>query len=94
MENVKIEDNLLKELKVFNRKINTAIVLISLILIIIPTVLIIGIMGLIPNLVTLILFLTFVVSLIFSLRMFNYNKILYKTHIWILDCIINEKPLV
>ena len=92
--NQEIQDNLLLELKEFNSKINISKVLITLILITLPIVLITNIIGLVGLTIVLLSFVSLVIGLIFSLRMYNYNKILYNTHIFILDCLINEKPLI
>lgn len=91
--NQEVQDNLLLELKEFSNKINISKVLITLILITLPIVLLFKIIGLVSLSITSLLFVSLVVGLVFSLRMYNYNKILYSTHIWILDCLINEKPL-
>jgi len=91
--NLQIQDILLSELNGYNTRINISIILITLILIIIPTLLTIKIFGLIGGLILTLLVLTLIVGLLFSVRMYNYNKILYNTNVWLLDCIINKKPL-
>lgn len=91
--NQEVQDNLLLELKEFSNKINISKVLITLILITLPIVLLFNIIGLVSLSITSLSFVSLVVGLVLSLRMYNYNKILYSTHIWILDCLINEKPL-
>jgi hypothetical protein len=91
--NQEIEDVLLSELKDFNVKINIAKVFIVLLMIIIPSVLILKILGLISGLITFLSIISLLIGLVFSLRMYNHTKILYKTHIWLLDGILNEKPL-
>lgn len=96
MENVEkneqeLQDTLLSELKSFNVKINIAIVLIILILIAVPSVLMLKIFGVLGGLITFLLIVGLVIGLIFSLRMYNHTKIICKTHVWLLDCLINDK---
>jgi hypothetical protein len=92
--NQEIEDVLLSELKDFNVKINIAKVFIVLLMIIIPSVLILKILGLISGLITFLSIISLLVGLVFSLRMYNHTKILCRTHLFLLDCMINKKPLV
>jgi hypothetical protein len=94
MKNIKIEDSLLLELKQFNKKINFIKLLIGIIMTAIPTILLCNIFGLLGSWVTFLSLTTSFVSLIYFIRVLNLTKILCKTHIFILDCIINEKPLV
>lgn len=92
--NIKIEDSLLLELKQFNKKINFVKVLIGIVMTTIPTILSCNIFGFLSSWVTFLLLTISFVGLIYFIRVLNLTKILCKTHIFILDCIINEKPLV
>jgi hypothetical protein len=89
-----IEDKLLLELKQFNKKINFIKVIIGIIMFVIPSTLLCNIFNLLGGWVTFILITIFFVSLIYSIRVMNLTKILCRTHIFILDSIINKKPLV
>jgi hypothetical protein len=92
--NIKIEESLLLELKQFNKKINFVKVLIGIVMTTIPTILSCNIFGFLGSWVTFLLLTISFVGLIYFIRVLNLTKILCKTHIFILDCIINEKPLV
>ena len=95
MENdIEIEDILLLELKQFNKKINFVKVIIGIIMFLIPSTLLCNIFELIGGWVTFILMTIFFVGLIYSIRVMNLTKILCRTHVFLLDCIINKKPLV
>lgn len=93
-DDIEIQDTLLLELKQFNRKFNIAKVLIGLIMITIPIILIMNILGLLGSSLTFVSLLIFLIGLLFSIRMMNFNRMLCKIHTNILDCIINKKPFV
>jgi len=92
--NVEIEDTLLLELKQFNKKINFVKVIIGIIMFIIPSILLCNILELLGGWVTVILITISFVGLIYSIRVMNLTKILCRTHLFLLDCMINKKPLV
>ena len=92
--NIEIEDILLLELKQFNKKINFVKVIIGIIMFIIPSILLCNIFELLGGWVTVILMMVSFVGLIYSIRVMNLTKILCKTHVFLLDCMINKKPLV
>jgi len=95
MENdIEIEDTLLLELKQFNKKINFVKVIIGIIMFIIPSILLCNILELLGGWVTVILITISFVGLIYSIRVMNLTKILCRTHLFLLDCMINKKPLV
>ena len=89
-----IEDKLLLELKQFNKKINFIKVIIGTIMFVIPSILLCNIFGFLGGWVTFILTTILFVGLIYSIRVINLTKILCKTHLFLLDCMINKKPLV
>ena len=95
MENdIEIEDTLLLELKQFNKKINFVKVIIGIIMFMIPSILLCNILELLGGWVTVILITISFVGLIYSIRVMNLTKILCRTHLFLLDCMINKKPLV
>jgi hypothetical protein len=94
MENdIEIEDTLLLELKQFNKKINFVKVIIGIIMFIIPSILLCNILELLGDWVTVILITISFVGLIYSIRVMNLTKILCRTHLFLLDCMINKKSI-
>jgi len=88
MENRKFgeyEIELLNELTVINRKIKIASVLIFVIILSLPSVLVLNMFNILGGLITALIFIGLLVGLLMSVRMYNYNKIIGSTHMFILD---------